>query len=120
MAFGYRFGGKKKIAHAGAPAVVALRVEGRKDTKILYRLLRFAVVLAARLPLVLLHAAGAALGWAIYWASPGYRRRLRANLAQAGYRDALTRRRAIIAAGQMLAELPALWWRPLDKVAALV
>jgi Kdo2-lipid IVA lauroyltransferase/acyltransferase len=86
----------------------------------LYRLLRFAVVLAARLPLVMLHAAGAALGWAIYWASPGYRRRLRANLAQAGYRDARTRRRAIVAAGQMLAELPALWWRPLDKVAALV
>jgi KDO2-lipid IV(A) lauroyltransferase len=78
------------------------------------------VVLAARLPLVLLHAAGAALGWAIYCASPAYRRRLRANLAQAGYGDARVRRQAIAAAGQMLAELPALWWRPLEQVAALV
>jgi Kdo2-lipid IVA lauroyltransferase/acyltransferase len=78
------------------------------------------VVLAARLPLVLLHAAGAALGWTIYCASPGYRRRLRANLAQAGYRDARTRREAIAAAGQMLTELPALWWRPLDRVVRLV
>jgi Kdo2-lipid IVA lauroyltransferase/acyltransferase len=86
----------------------------------LYRFLRFALVLAARMPLGLLHAAGAALGWAVYCASPGYRRRLRANLAQAGYLDAGTRRAAISAAGQMLTELPALWWRPLDKVAALV
>jgi len=52
--------------------------------------------------------------------SPTYRRNLRANLAQAGYTDARTRREAIAAAGQMIAELPALWFRPQQEVAALV
>jgi KDO2-lipid IV(A) lauroyltransferase len=100
---------------------VALLVEeGRKDTKLLYRVLRFALVLAARFPLALLHAAGAALGWAVYCASPGYRRRLRAHLEQAGYGDRRTRREAIASAGRMIAELPALWWRPLAHVAKLV
>jgi KDO2-lipid IV(A) lauroyltransferase len=101
--------------------VVCLRVEeGRKDTKILYRVLRLALILTAKLPLGALHAAGALLGWLIYWAAPGYRRRLRANLAEAGYRDARTRREAIAAAGKMLAELPAVWLRPPERVAALV
>ena len=86
----------------------------------MYRILRFAVVLAARLPLVLLHAGGAALGWAIYCASPRYRSRLRANLAQAGYPDARTRREAIAAAGRMIAELPAVWWRPQPEVVRLI
>jgi KDO2-lipid IV(A) lauroyltransferase len=45
---------------------------------------------------------------------------VRSNLAQAGYADAATRREAVVAAGQMLAELPALWFRPHDGVAALV
>src|SRR5688572_20279094 len=52
--------------------------------------------------------------------SPTYRRRLRANLAQAGYSDARTRRAAIASAGRMLAELPAMWFRPHAQVAALV
>jgi len=120
VAFGYRFGSKQKVAHAGAPAVVALLVEGRKDTKLLYRVLRFALVLAARFPLVLLHAAGAALGWAIYGASAGYRRRLRAHLAQAGYTDGRTRREAIGSAGRMIAEIPAVWWRPQREVVGLI
>jgi KDO2-lipid IV(A) lauroyltransferase len=94
-------------------------VEGRKDTKIssfpsvLLRLL-------ARLPLPLLHALGSVLGWAIYGMSPTYRRNLRANLAQAGYADAAIRREAIAAAGKMIAELPALWFRPQTEAAALV
>jgi Kdo2-lipid IVA lauroyltransferase/acyltransferase len=94
-------------------------VEGRKDTKILSFpsvLLR----LIGNLPLPLLHALGTVLGWAIYGISPTYRRNLRANLQQAGYSDARTRREAIAAAGKMLAELPALWFRPHAKVAALV
>jgi Kdo2-lipid IVA lauroyltransferase/acyltransferase len=45
---------------------------------------------------------------------------MRENLAQAGIRDARVRRRAIAAAGQMLAELPAIWFRPHAEVAALV
>jgi len=67
-----------------------------------------------------LHALGIALGWVIYGISPAYRRNLRANLRQAGYTDARTRREAIAAAGKMLAELPALWFRPHAEVAALV
>ena len=41
--------------------------------------------LAARWPLSLLHALGAALGWLSWLASPTYRRRLRDNAALAGY-----------------------------------
>ena len=52
--------------------------------------------------------------------SPTYRRNLEANLAQAGYRDARTRREAIAAAGRMVVETPALWFRPQDEVAAMV
>ncbi|HKI65488.1 MAG TPA: lysophospholipid acyltransferase family protein [Burkholderiales bacterium] len=68
--------------------------------------------LLAALPLPLLHAAGALLGWAAYAASPTYRRHLRENLAQAGYHDASTRRAAITAAGKGVIELPAIWLRP--------
>ena len=96
-----------------------LLVGGRKDTKILSFpsvLLR----LAGKLPLPLLHALGSVLGWVIYGISPTYRRNLRANLRQAGYTDARTRHEAIGAAGKMLTELPALWFRPHSEVAAMV
>ena len=76
--------------------------------------------LAGKLPLPLLHALGSVLGWLIYGISPTYRRNLRANLRQAGYTDAHTRRAAIGAAGKMLTELPALWFRPHAEVAAMV
>jgi Kdo2-lipid IVA lauroyltransferase/acyltransferase len=72
------------------------------------------------LPLRALHAVGTVLGWAVYGMSPTYRRNLKANLAQAGLHDARTRRETIAALGQMVAELPALWFRPQDEVAALV
>ncbi len=81
---------------------------------------RFLMSLAARLPLPLLHAIGAALGWAVYGLSPTYRRHLRENLAAAGLDDPATRRAAIAGAGRMLAELPAIWLRPRAEVAALV
>lgn len=76
--------------------------------------------LIGKLPLPLLHALGTVLGWAIYGISPTYRRNLRANLDQAGYTDPRIRREAIASAGRMLAELPALWFRPHAEVAALV
>ncbi|MFG6412854.1 lysophospholipid acyltransferase family protein [Roseateles sp. DC23W] len=59
-------------------------------------------------PLSLLHALGAALGWIVYLASRTYRRRFRAQVAQAGiaWADA---RPAVAAAGRMAAELPWLW-----------
>ena len=64
--------------------------------------------LFSRLPLALLHALGAALGWVVYLASGTYRARLRANVAQAGIPWAAARP-AIAAAGRMVAELPWLW-----------
>jgi KDO2-lipid IV(A) lauroyltransferase len=72
------------------------------------------------LPLRALHAVGTVLGWLVYGISPTYRRNLRQTLALAGYADAGTRREAIVAAGRMVAELPALWFRPQQEVAALV
>jgi KDO2-lipid IV(A) lauroyltransferase len=95
-------------------------MEGRKDTKILHRLLRFLLGAAAFLPLPVLHAVGSVLGWSIYLLSRGYRRNLKANLAQAGIGDAGVRREAIASAGKMLAELPALWFRPHGEVEKLV
>jgi KDO2-lipid IV(A) lauroyltransferase len=70
--------------------------------------------------LSLLHRLGTVLGWAMYGISPTYRRHLRANLAHAGYGDARVRRAAIAHAGRMLAETPAMWLRPQERVAALV
>jgi KDO2-lipid IV(A) lauroyltransferase len=79
-----------------------------------------ALRLIAKLPLPWLHALGTVLGWLLYGMSPTYRRMLRGNLRQAGYADARTRREAIASAGRMLAELPALWFRPHAEVAGLV
>ncbi len=70
----------------------------------------------ARLPLGVLHVLGALLGWLMYLASRGYRRQMRGNLRQAGYADAATRRAAIVSAGRMLVELPAIWLRPREEV----
>ncbi|MEN9543473.1 MAG: hypothetical protein RLZZ598_306 [Pseudomonadota bacterium] len=62
-------------------------------------------------PLWLLHAIGAPVGWLTWLASPSYRRRFRANAAQAGVPWPQARR-AIPAAGRLLLELPPLWRRP--------
>ena len=86
----------------------------------MYRFRRFALRLFGRLPLAVLHGLGTAVGWSIYGISPTYRRHLHENLEQAGYRDAATRRAAIASAGQMITEVPALWFRPHAQVAALV
>jgi KDO2-lipid IV(A) lauroyltransferase len=86
----------------------------------LYRFPRLVLRLAARLPLAAAHRLGSVLGWAIYGISPTYRRHLRENLRQAGYADPRARREAIAAAGRMLAELPAIWFRPRERVASLV
>ena len=74
----------------------------------------------AHLPLAALHRLGSVLGWAIYGMSPTYRRHLRENLAAAPYGDARLRRQAIAAAGQLVMEVPALWFRPHEEVVALV
>lgn len=63
----------------------------------------------SRLPLAVLHALGALLGWLVYCGSATYRQRFRANVAQAGIGWAAARP-AIAAAGRMTAELPWLWF----------
>ena len=72
------------------------------------------------LPLRVLHALGTVLGWITYGMSPTYRRHLREHLAQAGFDDARVRREAIAAAGRMIAETPAIWFRPQAAVAELI
>ena len=72
------------------------------------------------LPLRALHALGTVLGWITYGMSPTYRRHLREHLAQAGFGDPRVRRDAIAAAGRMIAETPAIWFRPQAAVAGLV
>ena len=86
----------------------------------MHRFPRILLRALAGLPLSLLHASGTVLGWIIYGMSPTYRRHLRENLEQAGYRDAATRRAAIAAAGRLAMETPAIWLRPQAEVAALV
>ena len=76
--------------------------------------------LLARLPLRAAHALGGALGLAIRALSPTWRRRLRANLAQAGYTDARLYRAAAAEAGRMIAEAPKLWLAPRAELLALV
>jgi KDO2-lipid IV(A) lauroyltransferase len=58
-------------------------------------------------PLPFLHALGAALGWLVYLSSPSYRRRMRDNLALAGYTQHLSA--AIAEAGKSIVELPFIW-----------
>jgi KDO2-lipid IV(A) lauroyltransferase len=63
-------------------------------------------------PLPALHALGGALGWLVWLCSPAYRRRFRANVAQADVCfDAA--KPAIAEAGRFVAELPKLWLRPI-------
>src|SRR6267154_1494226 len=78
----------------------------------------FLLRLAARLPLPLLHALGAALGWMVYLCSPRYRRDFKRNLALAGLSD--FRRAAVAEAGKSVMEVPAVWLRPFARVADLV
>lgn len=70
--------------------------------KTLFRLLAF-------LPLWVLHALGAALGWIAFLASPTYRRRFLANAVQAGLGFGQVRA-AVAASGALVAELPRLWF----------
>ena len=68
----------------------------------------------SRRSLRFLHAAGAALGWAAYLASPSYRRRLKANSTLAGV-GPVQRRASVAEAGKLVMELTRLWLRPRDQ-----
>ena len=67
---------------------------------LIFRLLSF-------LPLPLLHAIGSVLGWAVYFCSSKYRRRLQENIRQAGFDDQLFA--AVAEAGKNMLELPFIW-----------
>jgi KDO2-lipid IV(A) lauroyltransferase len=60
------------------------------------------------LPLWMLHALGAVLGWLVFLVSKTYRQRFMANATQAGL-GALEILPAVAAAGRLVAELPRLW-----------
>ena len=64
------------------------------------------------LPLRAVHVLGALAGWLTYALSPTYRRRLRANLRQAGFDDARLRRAAVAEAGKQALETAWVWMRP--------
>src|SRR5262245_31712329 len=80
--------------------------------------------LLGRTPLSLLHRAGAALGWLVYWTSPRYATRLRENLRASGVQsdkaqgDALLGA-AIAEAGKGMTELLAVWFGSDEKVTGL-
>ncbi len=76
------------------------------------------LALIAALPLRAVHAVGGFLGRMVYWLSPAYRRRLVDNLERAGYRDADTRRSAIVEAGKQGLETPWIWKRPRSDLIA--
>jgi KDO2-lipid IV(A) lauroyltransferase len=81
--------------------------------------------LLARLPLSWLHAAGAALGWIVYLASPVYAARMRKNLAASRLypdRPSLQRalRRCITETGKGAVETVKIWFADLAEVTRLV
>jgi Kdo2-lipid IVA lauroyltransferase/acyltransferase len=80
----------------------------------------FLLRLVARLPLPLLHLAGAILGWVVYLVSPRYRRVVARNLGIAGFDTFRLRCAVIVQTGKAVLEIPAIWLRPHDRVASLV
>lgn len=74
--------------------------------------------LLARLPLPVLHAIGAILGWLVYLLAPSYRRRLKNNIEAAGFGEHLSS--AISEAGKNVMELPFVWCADPQRVAGSV
>ena len=69
-------------------------------------------------PLPFLHAIGVFLGYVVYALSPTYRRRMRANMALAGYEQHLGV--ALREAGKNVLELPLVWLGAPQRLAAKV
>lgn len=82
--------------------------------------MQFLLRLVARLPLPLLHAIGAVLGWAVYLISPRYRGMIGTNLRAAGLGTAGMRAAVVRETGKGALEIPAIWLRPHRAVAGLV
>ncbi len=80
----------------------------------LIRLFRFLSIF----PLSVLHFIGILLGYLVYALSPTYRKRMRSNMALAGYEGQLSV--AIKEAGKNIMELPLIWLGKPDRLAAKV
>ncbi len=79
----------------------------------------------AKLPLSWTHAVGGALGWIVYFVSPTYSARLRANLLESGlWRDEKDYQRSlhrnIAESGKAGTELIPVWFRPVASARQLV
>lgn len=70
--------------------------------------------------LATVHRLGAVLGVVAYWGSPGYRRKIVANLSQAGLDTPATRRAAARHAGMLATESAHVWLHPIDRISARV
>jgi Kdo2-lipid IVA lauroyltransferase/acyltransferase len=68
--------------------------------------------LVSKLPLPLVYRLGGILGRIVYWLAPSYRKRLRENLAGAGYSDARMIEEAARGAGRQALETAWIWMRP--------
>ncbi len=82
--------------------------------------MQFLLRLVACLPLPLLHAIGALLGWVVYLISPRYRGMIGTNLRAAGLGSARMRAAVVRETGKGALEIPAIWLRPHRAVASLV
>lgn len=80
----------------------------------LIRLFRFLSIF----PLPFLHFIGVALGYLVYALSPQYRKRMRSNMALAGYENKLGI--ALREAGKNIMELPLIWLGKPERLAAKV
>ncbi|MFZ6800745.1 lysophospholipid acyltransferase family protein [Undibacterium sp. Di24W] len=80
----------------------------------LIRLFRFLAVF----PLPFLHFIGVALGYLVYMLSPKYRKRMRSNMALAGYENEVGV--ALREAGKNIMELPLIWLGKPERLAAKV
>jgi Kdo2-lipid IVA lauroyltransferase/acyltransferase len=76
----------------------------------------FAFRALALLPLSGLHVLGALLGWIVYWVSPAYRHRIRANLPALVPARAQVLHQAIGEAGKQALELAWVWTRSAGQV----
>ncbi len=72
------------------------------------------------LPLRALHAVGGVLGWVVYWASPGYRRRIRANVPHTLANRTRVLRQAVAESGKQVLELAWVWTRSAEQILARV
>lgn len=76
--------------------------------------------LVAALPLQSVHVVGGLLGRLVFWLSPTFRRRVRENLAIAGYLDPALPGLAAAEAGKQALETPWVWLRPRSQVLSRV